>query len=102
MFSEEFQTLIQVKKSIIMKAIENGVSRSSTLQVQTNRVDAKVEEAILQLQHLNQTFNHFAKAQEDAVASATPVPGGAEAPAEAPAETPEREPLVFPGGPANG
>lgn len=70
LFAEEFQTLIEVKKSLIQKAVENGVAKSSTLQVQTSRADAKVEEAILQVQHLAQTFAHFAKAAEDAAAAA--------------------------------
>lgn len=72
LFAEEFQTLIEVKKSLIQKAVENGVAKSSTLQVQTSRADAKVEEAILQVQHLAQTFAHFAKAAEDAAAAAVP------------------------------
>jgi hypothetical protein len=78
MFAEEFETLIEVKKSIIKKAVENGVAKSSTLQVQTQRVDAKLEEAILQVQHLGNTFAHFAKAEADAVSAAATeaTPGG--------------------------
>jgi stress response protein SCP2 len=75
MFAEEFETLIEVKKSIIKKAVEGGVAKSSTLQVQTQRVDAKIEEAILQVQHLGHTFAHFAKAEADAVNTAE-APGG--------------------------
>ena len=76
LFAEEFQTLIEVKKSIIMKAVENGVAKSSTLQVQTNRTDAKIEEAILQVQHLAVTFAQITKAEADAVAAAAEVPEG--------------------------
>ena len=70
LFAEEFQTLIEVKKSVIMKAVENGVAKSSTLQVQTNRTDAKIEEAILQVQHRAMTFDQILKAEADAVAAA--------------------------------
>lgn len=72
LFAEEFQTLIAVKKSMIEKAVEAGVGKSSTLQVQTSRADAKIEEAILQVQHLAQTFAHFEKAAEAAAAAAAP------------------------------
>jgi hypothetical protein len=85
MFEEEFETLIEVKRSIIKKAVEGGVAKSSTLQVQTQRVDAKIEEAILQVQHLGHTFAHFIKAEADAVSAATAetTPGGSATFAEA-------------------
>jgi hypothetical protein len=70
LFAEEFQTLIEVKKSVIMKAVENGVAKSSTLQMQTQRTDAKIEEAILHVQHLAMTFDQILKAEADAVAAA--------------------------------
>ena len=95
LFAEEFQTLIEVKKSVITKAVANGVAKSSTLQMQTQRTDAKIEEAILHVQHLAMTFDQILKAEAEAVAAVAPVDSGT--------ETAERDPLVFPGGgPTNG
>jgi len=95
LFAEEFQTLIEVKKSVIMKAVEKGVAKSSTLQMQTQRTDAKLEEAILHVQHLAMTFDQILKAEAEAVATVAPADSGT--------ETTEREPIVFSvGGPANG
>jgi len=96
LFAEEFQTLIEVKKSVITKAVANGVAKSSTLQMQTQRTDAKIEEAILHVQHLAMTFDQILKAEAEAVAAV--------APADSETETIERKPLVFSveGGLANG
>ena len=75
-FAEEFIGLQQIKTGLITKAVAGGVSKSATSQLVFSRTDAKLEEAILYVQHADSTMQYFDRLAEQTVASAAPAEGG--------------------------
>lgn len=91
LFEAEYKQVLELKKSVIKQAVENGVATSSTLQMITSRLDAKIEDLALYLAHAGQNFAVFKemaeKAASAAVGTACPPPDAidtVEAPPQAP------------------
>ena len=74
-FHDEFMALQGIKRALMEKAIEGGVNKSQTCQLVFSRCDAKLEEAILYVQHADMTMAFFDKLAEQAADKAA---GGAE------------------------
>ena len=71
-FRHQYRKLQEVKRELINNAVEAGVNKSSSMQLVINRLDAKLEEAILYTAHADGVIQFFNK-----LAGETAAKGGA-------------------------
>ena len=69
-FGEEFLALQGIKRALVEKAIAGGVGKSQTAQLVFSRMEAKMEEAILYVQHADATMHYFDALAEKSAAEA--------------------------------